>query len=154
MNANLKIFITGFIIIVVAYFLIVKNRTNRGKILEQFKTKTLTGKECIPWKNAVQYRDYGESKTCKNPEKDVNGNWCYTDTYGNYEYCDEYADACMKVKVLDGCFTPDKNGFQIVIASSQPFKEPYLDLDKVVDSTNQIWCLDKSGRFLRTTKKR
>lgn len=152
MNANLKIFITGFIIIVVAYFLI-KNKNKEGKIVEQFKTKTLSGKECIPWKNAVQYINYGDSKSCKNPEKDVSGNWCYTDTFGNYEYCDEYADACMTVKVLDGCFNPDEEGYQIVIPSSQPFKEPYLDLIKAVDSTNQLWCLDKSGKFLRTTKK-
>ena len=150
MNANLKIFVTGFIIIVVAYFLIVKR--NR-RTLETFKTKTMSGKECIPWKNAVQYMNYGDSRKCKNPEKDVNGNWCYTDTYGNYEYCEEYSTGCMKVKVLDGCFTPDRNGYQMVIYNSQPFPENYLELDRVVDSTNQLWCLDKSGRFLRSTKK-
>ena len=47
MNACFKIFLSGLIIIVVAYFLI-----RRRKILEGFATKTASGKECIPWKNA------------------------------------------------------------------------------------------------------
>ena len=54
---------------------------------------------------------------------------------------------------FEGCFNADKEGYQIVIYNSQPFEEDYLELDKIVDSTNQIWCLDQSGRFLRTTKK-
>ena len=43
MNAKLKIFIIGFIIIVVAYFLIRKRQ-----MVETFKSKTRSGKECIP----------------------------------------------------------------------------------------------------------
>ena len=58
--------------------------------------------------------DYGESQQeQKYQEKDVNGNWCYTDTFGNYEYCDEYADALYESKSFRECITPDKNGFQI-----------------------------------------
>ena len=50
MNANLKIFVTGFIIIVVAYFLIVKRKRRTSKT---FKTKTMSEKnvfleECRP----------------------------------------------------------------------------------------------------------
>ena len=95
MNANFKIFLSGLIIIVVAYFLI-----RRRKILEGFSTKTASGKECIPWKDAVQFREYGNSRNCKNPENDVNGSWCYTDTYGNYEYCNSYTPGCMNMKIL------------------------------------------------------
>ena len=98
-------------------------------------------------KSAVQYNDYGNTKSCKNPERDVNGNWCYTDTVGNYEYCNDYEPSCMNVTVLDGCFTPEKEGYQIVIYNSQPFPEKYLELDKIVDSTNQLWCLDKTEDF-------
>ena len=60
MNAKLKIFIIGFIIIVVAYFLIRKRQ-----MVETFKSKTRSGKECIPWKSAVQYMNYGDSESVK-----------------------------------------------------------------------------------------
>ena len=33
----------------------------------------------------------------------------------------------MTMKVLEGCFTPDKNGYQLVIYNSQPFNDKYLD---------------------------
>ena len=44
----------------------------------------------------------------------------------------------MNMKDLGGMFNPDKDGYQIVIYNSQPFNEDYLELDKIVDSTNQI----------------
>ena len=86
-------------------------------------------------------------------KRDINGSWCYVDTLGNYEYCGEYEPSCMNLDILDTNFIPDPEGYQIVISNSQPFPEPYLELDKIVDSANQIWCLDKMGRFLRYANK-
>ena len=159
MNTNLKIFLGFLVIIVSIYFLLNKKKRNpyrnldeNHKLMEPFLSKTVSGRECIPWKNAVNYTEYGNSRECRNPEKDVNGSWCYTDSYGNYDYCDSFEPGCMKMKVLEGCFTPDKNGYELVIYNSQPFNK-YLELDKIVDSANQIWVLDQSGRFLRNARK-
>ena len=160
MNTNLKIFLGFLVIIVSIYFLLNKKKRNpyrnldqNHKLMETFLNKTASGRECIPWKNAVNYTEYGNSRECRNPEKDVNGSWCYTDSYGNYDYCDSFEPGCMKMKVLEGCFTPDKNGYELVIYNSQPFNDKFLELDKIVDSTNQIWVLDQSGRFLRSARK-
>ena len=160
MNTNTKIFLGFLVIIVSIYFLLHKKKKNpyrnldeNHKLLENFESKTASGRECLPWKDAVNFTEYGDSRECKNPEKDVNGNWCYTDSHGNYEYCDSYDPGCMSMKVLEGCFVPDKNGYQLVIYNSQPFNDKYLEIDQIADSTNKIWVLDQSGRFLRTAKK-
>ena len=138
----------GLIIIVVAYILITKKNK---KNIEQFNNKTNNGKKCIPWKEAIQYKNY-DGNNCRNPENDINGSWCYTDQYGNFDYCNKYKEGCMDVKILDSCFNPDS--YHMVISKSQPFNEEYLELDKIVDSSNYIWCLDKSGKFLRIANKK
>jgi hypothetical protein len=159
MNTNIKILLGFLVIIVLIYFLSNKrqnpyrNLDNNNLLLEKFTTKTSRGQECIAWENAVQFQEYGKNKTCRNPENDVNGSWCYTDSYGNYGYCDSFEPGCVNMKVLEGCFKPNKNGYQLVIYNSQPFNEPHLDIDMIADSVNQIWVVDKSGRFLRSTKK-
>ena len=159
MNTNTKILLGFLVIIVLIYFLSnkrqnpIRNVDNNHLLMENLSTKTNTGQECIAWENAVQFQEYGKNKSCRNPESDVNGNWCYTDSYGNYGYCDSVDPGCMSMKVLEGCFLPNKNGYQIVIYNSQPFNEPHLEIDMIADSINQIWTVDKSGRFLRSTKK-
>ena len=81
MNTNIKILLGFLVIIVLIYYLSKKrqnpyrNIDNNQLLLENFATKTASGQECIAWENAVQFREYGNSKTCRNPEKDVNGNW-------------------------------------------------------------------------------
>lgn len=152
MNIKFKIFLLGLIIIV-TFFLIRKH----SLILENFYTESLTptntGLQCIKWKDAVQFREYGDSNKCKNPTNDINGSWCYTDTHGNFDYCDSYNPGCHRNKILEGCFTPDPDKYEMVISNKQPFEENYLEIDKIVDSTNKIWCLDQSGRFLRNANK-
>ena len=138
----------GLIIIVVAYILITKKNK---KNIEQFNNKTHNGKKCIDWEKAIQYKNY-DGNNCRNPENDINGSWCYTDQYGNFDYCNKYKEGCMDIKILDSCFNPDS--YHMVISKSQPFNEEYLELDKIVDSSNYIWCLDKSGKFLRIANKK
>lgn len=82
MNTNLKFLLLGLIIIVVAYILITKKNK---KNIEQFNNKTHNGKKCIDWEKAIQYKNY-DGNNCRNPENDINGSWCYTDQYGNFDY--------------------------------------------------------------------
>ena len=74
--------------------------------------ETISGTRCIPWKDAINFQEYGESRKCKNPEQDEGGSWCYTDIEGNYEYCnvtDKFGSACRKYSIISGCFKPDFN---------------------------------------------
>mgnify|MGYP001308473570 CR=1 FL=1 len=64
-----------------------------------------------------------------------------------------FSASLQLVKILEGCFNVDKNGYQLIVYNSQPFNDRHLDLDMIVDSVNQIWTVDKSGRFVRSTKK-
>ena len=157
MNLILKVLIVTLIIIVIGIYLRNKSLT------EHFKTETNNKKRCYPWSKSVQFKYLAESaeegeeenyNTCRNPENDINGNWCYTDQYGNYDYCDSFDPGCMKLNILEGCFSVDPDNYELVVYNSQPFEEDHLELGQVVDSFNYIWCIDKGRRYLRIANKK
>ena len=56
-------------------------------------------------------------------------------------------------KFLKDALSLIKMGIKLVIYNSQPPNDKHLEIDQIADSTNKIWVLDQSGRFLRTAKK-
>ena len=163
-------------IFIILLFLLIKSKIKyeffQNQIPQEPADRTISGKSCIAWKDAINFQEYGESRKCKNPEQDIGGSWCYTDIDGNYEYCDitdKFGSACRKYSILSGCFEPDFNnkspfddnpyvgGLKLVVNNNleQPFnsREPHLEIKQILDSNNKIWALEKGRRIIKVNNK-